>query len=359
MNILYVSSKKRWGGVVTLLFRTALNLEQRGHKIWIISAKYSEFTKKIPVNTRLIPKKFGMDFNPFMIFYLVYFIKKNKIDIIATNTKKEVIVGGIAAKICQIPCVRFIGNERDFNRIKFLQLHLIDQNILPCNKVKQISVLKNPWLPEKKLSVIYNGHNIKEFTEEEILTQKKQWGLSNNEFVIGITGRLVKSKGIELLIKAFSNISPQHPKIYLVISGTGKYKQNLIQLITSLKLNKKIILGGFTVNPLLSAAAYDIAILSSLYEAFPYTVIEYFAVGKPVISTNVGGVDELIQHGKNGFLIDINNEQQLTENLSILIKNKQLREQFSREALQTINNRFSEDNMIDELEELFRRVVAK
>ncbi|MBC8385631.1 MAG: hypothetical protein H8E57_08970 [Candidatus Cloacimonetes bacterium] len=102
MNILYLSSKKNWGGVVSWMIKTASGLEKKGHKVWILSHPDSQLNQNLPGWNRLISKKLGADYNPLMIAYIVYFIKNNKIDLLVTNIEKEISIGGVAAKICGI-----------------------------------------------------------------------------------------------------------------------------------------------------------------------------------------------------------------------------------------------------------------
>ena len=110
MNILYVSSKKGWGGVVSWMHRTALGLEARGHKVWIVSHPDSRFTVSAPPGVRIIPKRLGMDYNPVMILFMARLIKKSHIDLVVTNIQKEITVGGCAARLTGIPSIRRIGN---------------------------------------------------------------------------------------------------------------------------------------------------------------------------------------------------------------------------------------------------------
>ncbi|MBN1782769.1 glycosyltransferase family 4 protein [bacterium] len=354
MNILYVSSKKNWGGVISLTVRTARELEKRGHRVWIVSARHSVLTRKAPKGIHLVPRKFGMDFNPATIYFLVRLIRKQQIDLVVTNIKKELSTGGVAARICGIPSVRLIGNERDFKNIRELHLRVIDQCILPCEYTRKTALEQVPWLPEHTLHVIYNGLDPAEFGRDEKAAVKRSWGLGPDDPVIGLTGRLVTSKGIDFLIRAFAGIAGRYPDWTLVITGRGKDGEIFKELARGLNMEKRILFPGFTSEPLASAAAYDIGILASDFEAFPYVVVEYMAAGVPVIATRTGGTEELVTHEKNGFIIEPRNEPELCRYLSLLMEDGKLRRSMGKAAAQSIGMKFSEQRMNDRFEEKYR-----
>ena len=356
MNILYISSKKRWGGVVSWMQKTSLGLEKKGHQVWIISHPDSRLTKSHPQGIKIIPKKFGMDYNPAMILFLYRFIKKNKIDLVVTNIEKEIIVGGIVARICKIPNICRIGLTNDLNNRLKVKLHrklLVDGNIVPCDDIKNNLSKKYKWLNSKKFVTIYNGRNTKEYSTNDIVQQRKQWRVSEQDMIIGTTSQLTKIKRIDNIIEVFKKISGEYKKCYLIITGEGPERENLQDMTKKLNISGRVIFAGFSSEPMKSAAAYDIAILNSKVERFPNNLVEYLAVGTPVVSTAINGVIEIIEDGKNGLLISPEDNKQLLENILLLIESSDLRKRLSRNALASIKKGFTEDKMINKLERLF------
>ena len=359
MNILFLNSKKNWAGVSNWIIRLGERFYERNHKIWIISAKKSKFMENAPKHLNIIPKKIGMNYSPVTIVYLIRFIKTYKIDIMVTNIRKEVIAGGIAAKFCGIPNIRLVGNEHDYKNLKFLHKHFVTCDIHPCHHSKKMSLEKYPWIDPDKLKVIHIGINPITFSREEIISQRNKWNINKGEIAIGVTGRLDKKKGVNFLIKAFAKIYSKYKNIKLIITGAGKYKEYLENLVDELNVKDKVLFTGFAQNALLSDAAYDISVLPSLFEAFPYTVVEYFAVGSSVVATNVGGTKEIINDGVNAFLVEAMDDVGLADKLSILIENPEIRNKFRANASSTMKKVFSEDIMIDKTEELFKEIVSK
>lgn len=357
LNLLYISSKKKWGGVSSWMEKTALGLSRRGHRIWIVAHPKGRFMRSANRDLNLLPHKLGMDYNPFSILYLLYQIKKKRIDMVVTNIEKEVAIGGMAARLARIPNVRRVGREDDFNqrwKVKWHHRLFVDHCIVPCNLIRDNAVKRAPWLNPEKFITIYNGRNIHTFTSEQINRQRKQWGINSDTCVIGSTSQLSSSKGLEGLIRVFARITTHHPHTRLVITGEGKLKRDLMDLSGKLGIRTLVTFAGFSSDPLQTAAAYDIAVCNSLFEGFPNTVVEYFSAGRPVITTDAGGVTEMARHEDNALLIPCNDEKKLFSNLTRLIQSPHLRSHLGENAVKTIECGFSEKIMLDRLEKFYK-----
>jgi glycosyltransferase involved in cell wall biosynthesis len=359
MRILYISSKKGWGGIVTWMHRTALGLEERGHRVWILSHPESRFTKSAPAGIRLIPKKLGMDFNPAMILYLVGFIKRHKIDLVLTNIQKEVVIGGLAARVSGIPNVRRIGNEYDLNdRVRWRQRHLVNHSIVPCEFTLDAAVRRLSWIERDLFTVIYNGVNPAEYSPEDRAVIRHEWGVPVDAKVIGCTSSLGSVKGLEGLITAFGRVATDHPEIHLVLSGEGPEETALKRVAEASGVSDRVVFAGFTAEPTRAAAAYDIAVLNSEVEGFPNAVVEYMAAGTPVVSTRVGGVPEILTDGRNGLLIEPGDLDALVAGLRSLLADPELRRQLGEKARLTVEEGFSEAGMVDRVEALFKKTIG-
>ena len=356
MNILFLNAKKGWAGVVSWKTTLANNLKRKGHNCFIISGKNSALTQNKPADLKLDIIKYGMNYNPWTLLYFIKFIKKRKIDIIVTNIKKEVIFGGIAGKLTGTTVIRRIGNEKDFIKSKFLDNYFVDHFLFPCDYTRKLALKSINWIKEQKTKVIHTGKIIREFTPEDVSKKKKNWGIKENEIVIGISDRLDKNKGIDLLVEVFSKLLKKHNNIRLVITGRGKFGTRLEKLVDELQINEKVHFAGFVTDVMLTARAYDIAVLASYLESFPNSVIEYMSSNTAVVCTDVGGVSELISNGNNGFLIEKENKYELEVALEKLISNEDLRNKFSMNALETIKNGFTEDIMSEKILEFFNEV---
>lgn len=359
-NLLYISSKKKWGGVSSWMEKTALGLKQRGHRVWIVAHPKGRFICSAHRDLNLLPYKLGMDYNPLSIFYLFYQIKTKKIDVVVTNIEKEVAIGGLAARLAGIPNIRRVGREDDFNQRRKVKWHhsiFVDRCIVPCNIIRDNAVKRAPWLNPDQFVTIYNGRNRRTFTIEQIHHQRQEWGINSDSCIIGSTSQLSSAKGIEGLIRVFSRVANRHAQTRLVITGEGRLKKDLADLSRELGIQDRVVFAGFSSDPLKTAAAYDIAVCNSLFEGFPNTVVEYFAAGRPVITTDAGGVAEMAHHESNALLIPCNDDEKLFISLNRLIESPHLRSRLGENAAKTIANGFSEEVMLDRLENFYRSCV--
>jgi|GEM_PF-127818 len=356
MRLLYISSKKRWGGVSSWMRQTAIGLEKKGHRVWVLSHPHGRFHEVASDAVPCIPKKLGMDYNPLSIYFIVRLIKNHHIDLVVTNIEKEVIAGGMAARLCGIPNIRRVGREDDFNerfQVKWRHRLLVNRCIAPCNLVRENAVKRARWLNSAQFTIIYNGRNCKHFSTEDIKEQRERWGFTDKECIIGVTSQLSRSKGIDHLVRVFQVIERNFSNCRLVVTGEGPEKENLAKLAGELGLRHKTVFAGFSGDPMLSSAGYDIAVSNSRFEGFPNNVVEYFAAGRPVVTTDAGGVNEMAKHGENALLIPCDDDGRLYESIVALIQNPEMRRRLGCSAMETIRNGFSEDIMIDRLEAFF------
>jgi glycosyltransferase involved in cell wall biosynthesis len=358
MNILYVSSKKRWGGVSSWMNKTALALENRGHRVVVVAHPEGRFAT-VAGGLQVIPRKLGMDYNPLAILFLARLIQRLHIQLVVTNIEKEVIAGGIAARMTRIPNVRRVGREDDFNeklKVKWHHRLLVDRCIVPCDRVRENAMKRAGWLDAAQFTTIYNGKNARDFSKKDRLHRRRRWGVAEEDFVVGVTSQLSVQKGIDRLIEVFEELNRRGPErpLYLVIHGEGKERERLQQMVQARGLSNRVVFAGFTADPVAAAAAYDIAVSPSIFEGFPNSVVEYFAAGRPVVTTDAGGVTEMAVHGENALVVPVGADRRLRNAIEELIHDRSLRERLGSNARRTIDQGFSEDHMIDRLECFFK-----
>jgi len=200
-------------------------------------------------------------------------------------------------------------------------------------------------------AVIYNG------VDPDIFYPELDSLPSN---VILSVGNLIPTKGHELLLRAFGTIEQRHPGLRCEVIGDGPERSRLSELSFQLGIAKKVSFFGRQTRTQVANAMRRCMVfaLPSHYEGLGCVYLEAMAAGKPVIACRGQGIEEIIQHGTNGFLIDPGDVQSLGSTLSTLLADPQLREDIGRHARQTILQSLTLAHQANRLEQIYRGSLA-
>ena len=204
----------------------------------------------------------------------------------------------------------------------------------------------------KNIRVIYYGLDQTHLTTR--IGRKKQ-----SENIILSIGRLDVQKDFLTLIRAFHLLNQKFGKTMLWIVGDGPQKREIEQLISELKLNKKIKILGWRQNiyPFLKKA--KVFVLSTNREGFGYVIIEAMSQGVPIIATNVNyGPPEILDNGKYGILVDKNDPLSLSRSMLKLMTNKRYYDSFKEKAKER-SKFFSEEKMLRSYAVLINKLLFK
>ena len=198
----------------------------------------------------------------------------------------------------------------------------LDQTVLLTNEDKELH-----WKGKNKVSVIPNP----------IISQSPYPPSTTKEKRVIAAGRLVYQKNFSSLIKAWKQVAEIHPDWILEIYGEGTLKIELESLITELNLKRHVFLKGKTPDIFKVMSNSSIYVLSSIYEGLPLVILEAMSCGLPIISYECPcGPKDIITDGKNGFLVNVNDEITLANKINYLIENEELRKQMSNIAKVTV-----------------------
>ncbi len=230
---------------------------------------------------------------------------------------------------------------------------------LLCNKVIAVSQatydnLCRQGIPPKKIVLIPNGiRPLQEFSSEEKKRLRKQYTLSETDFVIGILGRLEEIKGHKYLLAAAPQIFARHPHAKILVVGKGSLQDNLQAMCDSLGIRDRVIFSGFIEDPAEAFNIFDLNVCTSLSESFSLSVGEAMSLGVVTIATRCGGPEELIQDGKDGFLIPVKDQDALIEKIDYLIEHPSEKALMSKLAKKNIREAYDLTTVTRRLEQLY------
>ncbi len=193
-----------------------------------------------------------------------------------------------------------------------------------------------------RVTVIPNSVDTNAFTPEPSKLLKTKLGIEGK--VVLYVGRLIKRKGVDILIRAFRDTIAAVPDSKLVIVGKGPEEQNLRNLQKQLNLDQVFFIGNIPRSEMPEVyRGCDVFVLAPLhYEIFGNVIIEAMASGLPVICTKVGGIIDLVIHGENGFLVAPGNSKELGRYLTELLADETLREDMSKAARRLAVEKFDD-----------------
>jgi len=214
-------------------------------------------------------------------------------------------------------------------------------------------IMKYYKVPERKITFIPNGVNINYFKPDSKKRKRlrKKSKLRSNDIIILFVGRALKRKGLEYLIRALHLIKGDNIKL-VVCGGKDKYHDELVK-----KLGEKnrVVFAGDVKNIKDYYLISDIFVFPTFYEGFSFATLQAAACGLPIITTKANGTDDLVDNGKNGFLLDSRNPKKIAKKIKLLIKNKDLRKRMGRKARETAVKKFSWDLIARQILEVFEK----
>lgn len=205
--------------------------------------------------------------------------------------------------------------------------------------------------PRKKLALVYNGI---ETYKLEVLSKddaRAKLGVSDTKYVIGTIANFYPAKGLEYLIRTAYYFQDNDNVIFVVI-GDGRERSYLEALIKELGLENKVLLAGQLADAYKYLPAFDLFALSSVKEGFPWSLIEAMAAKLPTVATRVGAVPEIIETGKNGFVVEPRDPQAMADKIKEIMESSHLQKEFGIQAHQTVLFKFELDKMVKCIEEL-------
>lgn len=291
--------------------------------------------EELNINTYYLGKKTGPDIK--IMWRLFLLLKRLKPDVIHTHLS-VVRYSFLPALIHRIPkMVHTVHNQPEFEvdaigkRVHKVAYRL---GVIPVSISTQIEEKMHLIYGNIKSPLIYNGVDTRRFegVDAQVSENLRKELDIDNHFVLLHIGRFTEQKNHKMLIIAFKKIYDSYPKAVLLLVGNGELLPQTQQLVNALGLSSRVrFLGLRTDIPELMSIS-DIFVLSSAWEGLPITVLEALAAGKPVVATAVGGVPELIDQGKTGYLVKSGDVDGLAEGILSIIQNSELQRSFSVNA---------------------------
>lgn len=312
-------------------------------------------------------------------------IREFKPDIVHTHAAKSGALGRMAAKHCGVPVIvhTFHGHvfHSYFNPVKtnfFIRaeryLAGFSDAIIAISEVQKKELEEDFKIATaSKFRVIPLGLDLDHFIIDQDSKRKKfreEFGLDDNTIAIGIIGRLVPVKNHSLFLKSIKHVLENYEgNIKAFIIGDGESRATIQREATQLGISFSQHKDTVHPHPLIFTswrndvdticAGLDIIALTSLNEGTPVSLIEAQAACKPVVSTRVGGIADVVLENRSGLLSAADDQSSFAKNLLQLVSDSSLRSRFSNAGKEHVLNKYGYRRLVKDMSELYYELLEK
>ena len=313
------------------------------------------------------------------------FLRKEKPQIVHTHTPKAGIIGMLAARLAGVPhrlhtvaglpLMEATGTKRKILNFVEKLTYSSATRVYPNSKGLYDFILQNNFTQSNKLKIIANGSSnginttffsLAQVSEIERVTLREKLNIQPDDFVFVFVGRIVSDKGINELIKAFSELQTAENNeltgIKLLLVGGLESDLDPLnpETLAEINQNKDIISAGFQQDVRPFFAISDALAFPSYREGFPNVVMQAGAMGLPSIVSDINGCNEIIVEGENGLIIPSKNVEKLKEKMLTLAGDKNLYIKLKENSRRMIENRYEQsvvwNALLEEYEGLLQSV---
>jgi len=212
----------------------------------------------------------------------------------------------------------------------------------------------------KNSTVIYNGISKDKFNPEgKYADIRKEFNIPEEKTLIGYIVRITLQKDPLTLIKAMKIVLDQTSDIMLLIVGEGDLKNEAVRMVKDFGISSNVVFEDFRLDVPDILNAIDIYCLPSLWEGLPIGILEAMSMGKVIIATPIDGTKEIITANENGIFVPQQNPERLASAILEIHHNKQLKEKLSKNAIQTIQEKFTITEMVKKIENHYKLIFKK
>jgi len=333
IRVTHIASGDQWAGAEVQLYTLCKFLIQiKDLDISVILLNHGTLEQMLSKNNIAVKVLDETKLNGIQIGWQLFKLyRQTKPDVIHTHRVKENILGGFTAWLVNISSLRTVHgapehkpgwlhpHKRLFYILDWMIGRYFQSNIVAVSdELQELLKLK---FQEHKLRVVHNGVDI-----NSLMPYLKQPSLKNHtlkkSYKIGLVGRLVPVKRIDLFIQLAKNMFDLHPEIHFKfhVYGDGPLRPALEQQIKSLNLIDTVYMEGHCINIHAQIATLDALLIISDHEGLPMTLLETMAIGVPVIAHSVGGITQTCNNNECCWLIKDNTVDEISQALMKCVK---------------------------------------
>ncbi|MFQ3189794.1 MAG: glycosyltransferase involved in cell wall biosynthesis [Paraglaciecola sp.] len=295
------------------------------------------------------------------LFAWLKILRKHRPDVIHANDFW--VARGVcqAASLLSIPLVCHVHFKQNAEFCEWVFKGLKEPKAFVfCSHATQLDTgpALEKYYPNAAQYAVHNSVDIDKFSPKEV-DIKSETSISQ----IGMIANIIPRKRIDDFVEVAAIVNQQYPHIQFNVIGaeleeSGNYGDTIRQLIKQHKLEKAVSLLGFQSNVDVFLKKWDLVLCSAEHEELPISLIEAAASGLPIVSTNVGGISEIVEQGKSGYLVDVFDTKAMAEKVMLLIQDMPLYANMSLEARRSAKEKFHPRITADKLKTIYQSLLS-
>lgn len=371
MNILELCLSSGLGGLELYVFRSAKALSENtsNNVISVLSknSKLDNYFREHSIIKSIYIKHFFKPMPLFNALRLAKIIDNHNIEAIHMHWGKDLPLAALSKAFSRQKPALIYTRQMMITRAKndFYHHFLYRQIDLLLTITQELETLCKKYIPRysNKVKTLYYGVNEPEkfLTGNDIHQQRKTLGLGDNDFVVGLIGRLEKNKGQHLLITAIHQAKQNNQNIHALIIGhemVEGYRGQLKRQAEELGVSENIKFLDFTSQPQQLMQICDCVLLASGQETFGLVLPEAMRAGIAVIGSNSGGVPEIIEHEKTGLLFDTESADSLYQQILKIYIDPTLRSQLAEQGKEKADTVFNSVTHFRKLSQYLTQLIT-
>ena len=362
-KVLHVIDSLHLGGAqeVVLNLATCGNRERFSHEVATMHGRGVYWARMaslgIPLHS-LSPHKLF----PWYAVSLPALLLSGKFDILHCHLVASNIIAKPIGRLCGVPVILnhdhtnddYRANERIRLALDTLSNRLASHIIAVSESCRRF-LIEREGVPAEKITLIQNAIDLQRFSADcgTRSEARKLLGLPESGLVVAGVGRLNPQKNFSLFIRVAAEVLKRHPQAVFLLAGEGPEEGQLRRLAQESGLGERLHFSGYVPDTRQVYLAADVLLMPSLFEGLPMTLLEAMAMRVPVVASALDGISEVVEDGRDGFLVRSGDGERFCERVCHLLESPSLAENIGGAASEKISRKFSSGRMCREVEQVY------
>jgi glycosyltransferase involved in cell wall biosynthesis len=362
VNIIITNSSPIWGGNENWAVRAGRLLRDRGYAVKMMLLRNSPTVDRaedigLPV---IAISRFGGDLEPSSLLRFYRIFRNERPDaVILTKTKDYWVCGltswavGVPRRFLRLSIVRRVKDNRKYRLVYENFVHGV---IVNSREVEEAIRTSAEWTAGLDIHVLYNGiadplgREAPQRLKRTAQRLRDRWHIPPDAFVFGACVNITRRKRLDLIISALADLRERLPLAHIVIAGDGEAREELMAQARRLNVPDRVHFPGHQHDTGPLYHLFDLYVIASRQEGMPHAGIEAMAHGCAVMATDCGGIGELLDGGRCGLIVPVDDAGALQAGMLRLATDDERRSRFARLGRERFLDHFTEDRMAANLE---------